>query len=182
MVLQGYGVTIELYGETFISKAGITSSTFPQVPDAPVLSFELHLPAGPNSALTAHGNLCAADLRTPTTIVAYNGLVVKESPSITVGGCPPTIKILHHSFRSGIATIVLSVPSAGRLVASSHGFARGARTLRKAGTVTLKLALSKSERGLLVHHPPRRLKIAVKLKFTPTHGARLAAQATVVVR
>jgi uncharacterized repeat protein (TIGR01451 family) len=58
IVLQGYGVTIDLVGDTFISKAGITSSTFKTVPDQPVTSFELTLPQGPYSALAANGNLC----------------------------------------------------------------------------------------------------------------------------
>jgi hypothetical protein len=58
-VLQGYGVTIHLHGETFINKAGITSSTFRHVPDVPITSFELTLPQGPDSALAANGNLCA---------------------------------------------------------------------------------------------------------------------------
>ena len=60
VVLQGYGVTIDLHGETFISKKGITSSTFHTVPDQPVDSFELTLPEGANSALAANGNLCSA--------------------------------------------------------------------------------------------------------------------------
>jgi hypothetical protein len=47
-------------GTTFISKAGVTSSTFKTVPDQPVTSFELTLPEGPYSALTALGNLCSA--------------------------------------------------------------------------------------------------------------------------
>ena len=47
VVLQGYGVTVHLVGTTFISKAGITSSTFKTVPDVPVGTFELTLPAGP---------------------------------------------------------------------------------------------------------------------------------------
>jgi uncharacterized repeat protein (TIGR01451 family) len=59
VVLQGYGVTIDLVGSTFISKAGITSSTFKTVPDQPVTSFELTLPEGKYSALAANGNLCA---------------------------------------------------------------------------------------------------------------------------
>jgi hypothetical protein len=59
LVLQGYGITIDLVGDTFISKSGITSSTFAHVPDAPVSSFELTLPQGKFSALAANGNLCA---------------------------------------------------------------------------------------------------------------------------
>jgi hypothetical protein len=58
VVLQGYGVTIDLVGSTFISKAGITSSTFKTVPDAPVGSFELTLPEGKFSALGTNKNLC----------------------------------------------------------------------------------------------------------------------------
>jgi hypothetical protein len=58
LVLQGYGITIDLVGDTFISKAGITSSTFAHVPDAPVSSFELTLPQGKYSALAANANLC----------------------------------------------------------------------------------------------------------------------------
>jgi hypothetical protein len=58
MVLQGYGVTIDLVGTTFISKAGITSSTFKAVPDVPVGTFELALPQGTFSALTTNTNIC----------------------------------------------------------------------------------------------------------------------------
>ncbi len=58
IVLQGYGLTIDLLGDTLISKQGVTSSTFKTVPDQPVTSFELTLPEGPYSALAALGNLC----------------------------------------------------------------------------------------------------------------------------
>ncbi len=66
IVLQGYGITIVLHGETFISKKGITSSTFHQVPDEPVTSFELTLPQGSYSALAANGNLCGLTHTTVT--------------------------------------------------------------------------------------------------------------------
>ncbi len=59
IVLQGYGVKITLVASTFISKAGITSSTFHTVPDQPVTSFEITLPESKFSALAANGNLCA---------------------------------------------------------------------------------------------------------------------------
>jgi len=58
MVLQGYGVTIDLVGTTYISHAGITSTTFKTVPDQPFSSFELTLPTGKFSALAATTNVC----------------------------------------------------------------------------------------------------------------------------
>jgi hypothetical protein len=58
IVLQGDGVRVDLTAATFISKAGVTSSTFRSLPDVPVSSFELYLPQGPYSALAANGNLC----------------------------------------------------------------------------------------------------------------------------
>jgi len=88
IVLQGYGVTIDLHGETFINPAGITSSTFRAVPDQPVGSFELTLPQGPDSALAANGNLCKAKLTMPTIFVAQNGKEVHQATKITATGCP----------------------------------------------------------------------------------------------
>jgi hypothetical protein len=88
IVLSGYGVTVQLHGETFISKAGITSSTFRTVPDVPIGSFELKLPEGPYSALAANGRLCTSTLKMPTAFTAQNGLVVKQSTPVTVTGCP----------------------------------------------------------------------------------------------
>jgi hypothetical protein len=62
MVLQGYGVTVDLVGITYISKAGVTSTTFKTVPDVPFSSFELTLPEKQFSALTAIGKVCAETL------------------------------------------------------------------------------------------------------------------------
>jgi len=92
MVLQGYGVTIDLVGDTFISKSGITSSTFKTVPDQPVTSFELALPEGPYSALAANGNLCKSKLVMPTAFVAQNGAEMKQNTKIAVSGCPKAKK------------------------------------------------------------------------------------------
>ncbi len=89
VVLQGYGVTIDLVGDTFISKAGVTSSTFKTVPDQPVTSFELNLPEGPYSALTTTGNLCTAkNLTIPTEFIAQNGATFHQTTKIAVTGCP----------------------------------------------------------------------------------------------
>ncbi len=89
VVLQGYGVTVDLVGSTFINeKTSITTSTFKTVPDVPVGTFELYLPQGPYSALAAHGNLCTSKLSMPTEFVAQNGDSIVETTPISVTGCP----------------------------------------------------------------------------------------------
>jgi len=94
IVLQGYGVTVDLVGDTFISKKSeTTSSTFSTVPDVPVGTFELNLPEGPYSALDAPTNLCKAkQLKMPTLFIAQDGTEIKQSTPITTTGCPKTKK------------------------------------------------------------------------------------------
>jgi hypothetical protein len=89
VVLQGDGVRVDLNGTTFISKAGITSSTFKALPDVPVGSFELYLPQGAHSALAANGNLCSSHrkLVMPTEFVAQDGQTIKVRTHIAVIGC-----------------------------------------------------------------------------------------------
>jgi hypothetical protein len=96
VVLQGYGITIDLVGSTYISPQGITSTTFKAVPDQPVGSFELTLPQGPYSALAANlptkakGSFCGQKFVMPTSFVAQNGITIHERIKIGVTGCPLT--------------------------------------------------------------------------------------------
>lgn len=93
LALKGYGVSIDLVGSTFISRKGITSTTFKAVPDEPVGSFTLTLPESRHPALAAIGNLCKlakrapAKLRMPTTFIAQNGKTVRQDTKIAVTGC-----------------------------------------------------------------------------------------------
>jgi hypothetical protein len=95
IVLQGYGVTVHLVADTFISKAGITSSTFKQVPDVPIQSFELNLPTGAYSALTGLGNLCKEKLIMPTEFIGQNGAELHQNTKIEVQGCGKAKKASH---------------------------------------------------------------------------------------
>jgi hypothetical protein len=103
MVLQGYGVTVDLVGTTFISKAGITSTTFKTVPDVPFNAFTLTLPQGKFSALAANGNLCKSQLAMPTEFLAQNGAKINESTKVSVASCPKAKKAAkkHKSKKQG---------------------------------------------------------------------------------
>ncbi len=160
VVLQGYGVTVDLEGETFISKAGITSTTFKSVPDVPVGSFELTLPEGPFSALAANADLCSARLTLPTTFHAQNGAVLSQKTAIDVQGCPYALRIVHRSVEKRTLTLQVSVPAAGRLVASGNGVSKAVKTAK--GHSTLTLTLKEDQAG--------KLRTKMLLRFTPANG------------
>jgi hypothetical protein len=93
MVLTGEnGVTVDVHGETLISKQGITTATFSTVPDVPFSTFELTLPKREYPALSANGNLCQAQaagkLLMPTEMIGQNGVKLDQSTKISVTGCP----------------------------------------------------------------------------------------------
>jgi hypothetical protein len=92
LALKGYGVNFDLIGTTFISKAGITSSSFKQVPDVPINSFELTLPQGRGSALAANGNLCTTHLTMPTSFIAQDRAEIHQNTPITTTGCPKHVR------------------------------------------------------------------------------------------
>ncbi|HEX5309329.1 MAG TPA: hypothetical protein VFW38_09650 [Solirubrobacteraceae bacterium] len=92
VVLEGYGVRVDLVGTTFINeRTNITSSTFSTIPDVPVRRFQLYLPQGQNSALGANANLCNAKaLNMPTAFVAQDGTQIHATTHIAVTGCKTT--------------------------------------------------------------------------------------------
>jgi hypothetical protein len=166
IVLQGDGVLIDLHGETFISKAGITSATFRNTPDVPFENIEVSVPSGPfsefaaNLPASAHGSLCGQKLVMPTLFKAQNGLEIHQNTNIEVQGC--SLTIVSHKVKGRTLTLSAFVPSAGKLKASGNGLSSASRTSRGAGTVTLTLHAKK--RG--------KFKTKVKLTLTPTRGTK----------
>jgi hypothetical protein len=93
VVLQGDNITVNLVGTTFISKTGVTSTTFKTVPDVPFTDFELTLPQGPYSALAANlpakanFNFCGQKMVMPTELIAQNGAAIHQNTAIVPTGC-----------------------------------------------------------------------------------------------
>ena len=93
LVLRGYGLTIELHGETFVSPKGETSVTFPSTPDVPFESIEVTLPQGRYSEFganlpeSAKYSFCGRKLVMPTIFKAQNGLELRQNTVLGLTGC-----------------------------------------------------------------------------------------------
>lgn len=169
-VLKGDGVTVILIGNTNITHA-ITTSSFAAVPDVPVSSFEVRLPTGRNSVLTAVGSVCKKSLVMPTTITAQNGKTIKQRTKIAVGGCP--LRIVSERVRGHKAFIVVKAPAPGTIVGSGRNLIAVAKHPRKAQNVKLVLGLSRSGLGALARH--HRLTLHARVRFAPRKGRKVAA-------
>jgi hypothetical protein len=165
MVLQGYGVTVDLVGATFINKAGITSTTFKTVPDVPFNTFQLTLPEGPYSALAAnlpaqeHGNFCGQKLTMPTAFVGQNGAEIHQSTPITVAGCSSSLAFIS-AIKKQTVTLSVYSPAAGKLTASGKGLTTVSKTTT--GRENVAINLQQKSTG--------KLKTAVKVVFKPAKG------------
>jgi uncharacterized repeat protein (TIGR01451 family) len=167
IVLQGYGVTVDLVGETAINtKTGVTSSTFPSIPDAPVSSFELNLPTGPYSALGTIYNLCTQTLAMPTIFKAQNGAELTQSTPIVVQGCKALTVLSEHKMKSKLKFAVKTTEG-GTLVITSNNSRRYTRRVGD-GNYSIVVPLRHANRST-----------SFKLQL---HGARGTATATVKVR
>lgn len=161
IVLQGYGVTVQLHGKTYIDpKTDITSSTFETVPDVPFTRFDLVLPSGSHPALHGNGDFCAENLRMPTRIVAQSGKAIQRSTPIEVAGCPNALSVRSHRVRRRTLILRVYAPSAGKVEASGRGL--DAQTKRAAARKVLVLRLHEQR--------AKRLRTKVSVVFMPRTG------------
>ncbi|MGH2852795.1 MAG: hypothetical protein ACRDLF_01190, partial [Solirubrobacteraceae bacterium] len=89
------------------------------------------------------------------------------------------VTILSHRVRGGLATIVLRVPTAGRVSITGRGVRSAVRDAAKAERLTLRVSLSKAAASSL-RHSHRRLPVKLKASFKPTAGT--GSSATITVR
>jgi hypothetical protein len=163
LVVSGNGLEIILVGNTNITK-GITTTTFAAVPDVPVSSFELNLPTGPNSALTANGvNLCGQSLAMPTTITAQSGTVIKQSTKIALSGCG--VRVLSHKTSGHTAILSVQAPEGGRVSGSGSNLKTTYRHTARAQKITLKVPLTSG--GVKALNRSHKLKVKLRVGFIP---------------
>jgi len=132
---------------------------------------------GPHSALAGYGNLCAHPLVMLTIITAQNGAQVKQNTRIAVAGCG--IRIVRRRVAAHRLILTLETPAAGSVIVTGRGLKSTSRSVRRAGTTTLKIPLSGAgRRALRSHHP---LKVRVRVRFVPKQKGEAASSASTTV-
>ncbi|HUB36142.1 MAG TPA: hypothetical protein VL972_04905, partial [Solirubrobacteraceae bacterium] len=145
LLLEGEGVRVILVGNTKITK-GITTTNFANTPDDPVSSITVNLPIGPHSALAANGDLCKSKLVMPTTIVAQNGVKVKQNTTVKVTNCP--VQVVGKQTVGNVAYLTVRTFSPGRISGKGSGLANTFRKLKQAQkAASLKVPLTGAGRS-----------------------------------
>jgi hypothetical protein len=161
LLLEGEGVRVILVGNTKITK-GVTTTNFANTPDVPVSSITVNLPVGPHSALAANGDLCKSKLVMPTTIVAQNGVKVKQNTTIKVTNCP--VQVVGKKTIGNVAYLTVRTSSAGRISGKGSGLANTFRKLKQAQkSASLKVPLTGAGRSR-----GRPFKVKVRVGFVPS--------------
>jgi hypothetical protein len=115
--------------------------------------------------------------------------VVVSVPASTTSNATPAaaaaalakVKIISHKVNGNKATLVVQVPSAGKLTLGGDGFEKVTKEASKAERVTVQTTLTKARAASLRKH---RRKMSVKLTstFVPVSGHSSSASASVSVR
>jgi hypothetical protein len=162
IVLQGEGITLDLVGNTQITK-GITYSRFETIPDAPVSSFELDLPQSKHSALssTSFSGLCGQNLVMPTFMEAQNGAQLHQNTQIEITGCGPKIAITKKKLTGNSITVTVKTTVKGVVTITGPGLRKTTKTLG-AGSHTIKVPLTANGRTARNKHHKIKIKAALK--------------------
>ena len=169
VLLRGAGVAIDLTGTVTLDPEGLTTS-FESLPDAPISSFRLDLPAGPNSALFGDRSLCTAPVVLPTTVVGHNGASFTQPTPLSVPDC--AVKIIKRKVKGHVAYVTVEVPATGKVRASGgKRLRRVARMAKTPGEVTLKVPLTKRGVTALKHARNHRLKMTITITLDAAGAA-----------
>ncbi len=173
LVLQGEGITIDVEGQSFVSRAGVLTVSFAAVPDAPFSSVEAMLPSGPDSQFTSRRSItrpaasqCGERLQAPVSLRAHDGAELNERVTIRVLSCPRR-NLRVHARRAGDAVAVtadLADPARLTITGKAIHDVR-ARTI-PAGSHTVRVRLTATAAA---DRRPHVIPITVDLRWRGKH-------------
>ncbi len=101
-------------------------------------------------------------------------------PTTQASGSAGKVEITKHSVKGPTITLVIEAPTKGHLSESGFGLTTVRKSLTKAGTYTLKVSLTKAGKASLRRR--HRLKVKIKVAFTPTSGEASSETITMTLK
>jgi hypothetical protein len=171
--LKGEGVKVNINASSEVPDNQHLVTTFSNLPDVPLKSFDLSITGGSHGILVVSGtNICSANQIATAQFDAQNGKDLEDD--ITLGTpCPLSVKGTGHS----ASTVKLTIAglNAGKVSVSGKGISRMSRTVAQATVATVQPKLSAAARRALARGHNVTLKVTVA--FTPK-GAKKARKIT----
>lgn len=175
--LEGQGVPLDLWANSDVANKQLTS-TFVDIPDAPIREFSLEIFGGEHGILAATANVCTADRTANARYDGQNGKVVSERMRIGAPPCRPQIA----SVRPGQRNVVVRVAGigAGKLAARGTGMRGASRTIKSADAASLTLRLSAESKRRLARGAT--LKRTIRVQFAPKTGKTVTLRKSVKIK
>jgi hypothetical protein len=177
--LSGDGVTIDLNADSEVRQDRLVT-TFRNIPDAPIESFELSINGGKHGIVAVSGKpgTCDRSKIIDNEFTGQNGVVARSATTMSVQGCKPTVK--HKKASSRSLTVQVANLAAGKLTVSGSRVLRAARTLKGASQAVVTLKWTKAARRTLLRR--QALKVKLTTTFTPKQGSTVHATNTMTVK
>jgi hypothetical protein len=134
-VLRGGGVTLVVRATTAVVHDQLVT-TFANIPDAPVSSFQLTINGGKKDILVVSGaDICAGAQVAAQVAYGQNGKIDQRNITIKTPDCP--LKVVSKKVSTKAVTLKVSGLGAGKLTVSGRGIRTTSRTIAAASTATI---------------------------------------------
>jgi hypothetical protein len=166
--LSGEGVRLDVNASSSVVDDRLVT-TFDQLPDAPLTSFDLTIAGGKRGILVVSDtDICRSNQDTDANLEGQNG---KAAATVVHMATPCRLKIVASSHTRSALKLTVGGLSAGRVTVSGRSLATTRRTIAGSTVATLQPKLSAATRASLARH--RDVRIPVKVSFLPK-GAKQA--------
>jgi hypothetical protein len=163
------GLRLNLVGTSSVPDNVHLTTTFDQIPDAPVSKFSLNIDGGEHGILTVTGaNVCGA---TQSATQEATGQNAKKASSTINLGLPCSLGVVSSSHTASALKVVVGGLGTGRVSVSGQGVKKSTRTISTATSATLTPPLTEATKSALAHQ--RDVTVRLTVSFTPK-GAKQA--------
>jgi hypothetical protein len=179
--LSGDGVTIDVRAKSQVDKTtNRLITTFHDLPDAPIKTFNLKINGGKTGILVVSGkSTCSRDMAFDLRYTGQNKETKVATSKPKVEGCKPTVKSTKTSKRS--VSVKVGNIAAGSVTVTGGGLlSRASRTLKAGPEATVTAKLTSKARAALRRHG--KVSVMVSVTYKPKSGKTVKLSKTVIVK